>query len=573
LQYGPQFGGMANYILKNGSDINKPFEFESIQTTGSNQLFSSYNAIGGRTNSMNYYSFFDHRNGNGWRQNSRYFSNAGFGVVSFAINNKASISAEVMISHSRSQQGGGLTESQFEENPKQSFRQRNWLDIVWITPAISYNYNVNNNTKWNTKLFATIGDRNSVGFIQPITIKDSINTNTNNFNNRTLNADKYRNVGIESRVISSYTFLKSKNTIAGGIRLYNGNTYRESNGKGSTGMDYDMTAINPHPNDIAFNSKNIAFFIENIFRINKILSIIPGCRFEWLEGTASGRNGYTSTGNPIYLQNIKKSRSFIISGIGAEYHVSKDVNVYSNITQAYRPIQFANLQAPPTTDKVDENLADAKGYNFDLGIKGKVKDIFQFDVSLFYLNYKNRIGTITPAGANYRLITNIGSSYSNGIESFFEVNPLKIFKINTSIEALLFTSYSLTIAKYKSDYKDGLIKGNDVENVPRHILRTGVSVIYKSILLSTQFSYTDKVFSDANNTLMPSSNGQTGLIPAYKIWDATIGYKAINKTNFKLGINNLLNKNYFTRRAGGYPGPGVLPGDGRTFFISIATKI
>jgi Fe(3+) dicitrate transport protein len=422
-------------------------------------------------------------------------------------------------------------------------------------------------------LYATIGDRNSVGFIASITVKDTLNTSTQAFNNRTLNADKYRNVGLESRIITSYQLLNQKHTIAGGIRLYQGNTYRQANGKGTTGLDYDMSNTSEYPTDINFSSKNSAVFVENIFNINKKLSIIPGCRVEWIEGNASGKNGYYADGNPIYLQQIKKSRSFVIAGVGLSYHPIKDAEVYSNVSQAYRPIQFANLQAPPTTDKVDDNLVDSKGYNFDLGIRGKVKDIIQFDASIYYLDYKNRIGSITPAGSSYKLITNIGSSFSKGVESFFEINPIKIFKSNSNFDASFFTSYSFTIAKYKSDYKDGSIKGNDVENVPRHILRTGVSVTYKSFLFSTQFSYTDKVFSDANNTLLPSSNGQTGLIPAYKIWDVTLGYKAANKMNIKLGINNLLNKNYFTRRAGGYPGPGVLPGDGRTFFISIGTKI
>lgn len=48
LQYGPQFGGMINYILKNGTEINKPFEFETQQTIGSNGLINSFNAIGGK---------------------------------------------------------------------------------------------------------------------------------------------------------------------------------------------------------------------------------------------------------------------------------------------------------------------------------------------------------------------------------------------------------------------------------------------------------------------------------------------------------------------------------------------
>jgi Fe(3+) dicitrate transport protein len=73
LQYGPQFGGMVNYILKNGSEINKPFEFETQQTIGSNGLINSFNAIGGKKGKINYYTFYDQRNGDGWRNNSEFF--------------------------------------------------------------------------------------------------------------------------------------------------------------------------------------------------------------------------------------------------------------------------------------------------------------------------------------------------------------------------------------------------------------------------------------------------------------------------------------------------------------------
>jgi Fe(3+) dicitrate transport protein len=70
----------------------------------------------------------------------------------------------------------------------------------------------------------------------------------------------------------------------------------------------------------------------------------------------------------------------------------------------------------------------------------------------------------------------------------------------------------------------------------------------------------------------PTANGQNGLIPSYTITDITATYKFSKHLNIKTGINNLLDERYFTRRAGGYPGPGVLPGDGRTFFISVGAK-
>jgi Fe(3+) dicitrate transport protein len=573
LQYGPQFGGLINYILRNGNEINKPFEFETQQTVGSNGLFNSYNAIGGKKGRVHYYTFFDHRNGNGWRENSQYYTNAGYGTVTYNFSSKFSLTAEIMRSHIRSQQPGGLTDAQIKQDAQQSFRSRNWFDITWTTPALIANYQINEKTRWNTKLFGTVGDRNSVGFLQSITTRDSINATTLNYNNRVVNLDQYRNYGLESRIITDYAIGKMKNTFSGGIRLYTGTTTRQADGKGTTGTGYDVTVSGNYPRDIEFNSKNAAAFAENIFRVTDKLLIIPGIRYEWLEGSSSGRNGYTSGGAEIILQNITRSRSFVLAGVGAEFHVTKATEVYANISQAYRPIQFANLQAPPTTDVVDPDLKDAKGYNIDLGYRGKVKSFIQFDVSGFYLQYNNRVGTITPTGATYRLITNVGASTSKGFEGYVEFNPIRAFTKSKHTDVIIFGSYGYTDAKYSGDHKDANTKGKKVENAPAHIFRGGITGGYKGFLLTAQISSVGETFSDANNTVAASANGNTGLIPSYTITDLTATYKFSKGLNLKAGINNLFDERYFTRRAGGYPGPGALPADGRTFFISVGAKL
>jgi Fe(3+) dicitrate transport protein len=573
LQYGPQFGGMVNYILRNGSDMTKPLEFETQQTVGSNALFNSFNAIGGKKGKVNYYGFFDHRNGDGWRENSRYFTNAGYGTVTYHLTPKFSLTAELMHQVARSQQPGGLTDSMLYADPQESLRSRNWFQITWTTPAVIANYQINEHTKWNTKLFATIGDRNSVGFTQAITVKDSINKVTGEYNNRVLNADRYRNYALESRIITDYHIGGMKNTLSGGIRLYTGTTYREADGKGTTGSDYDMNVIGAYPRDYEFKSHNLAGFVESIFRITNKLSVIPGIRYEWLEGSVSGRNGFAPDGSEIRIQNISRSRSFVLAGVGAEYHLTQATEFYANYSQAYRPIQFANLQAPPTTDVVDPNLEDARGYNIDLGYRGKIHNYLQFDVSGFILQYNNRVGTITPTGANYRLITNVGNSTSKGFEGYIEFNAIKAFTKNKRADLILFGSYGYTDARYSSDHKDAATKGNRVENAPLNIFRGGITAGYKAFLLTGQLSYVDEAYSNANNTVAPSANGQNGLIPAYTIVDLTATYKFPKTVNLKAGINNLLDETYFTRRAGGYPGPGALPGDGRTFFVSVGIKI
>jgi Fe(3+) dicitrate transport protein len=574
LQYGPQFGGMVNYILRNGSEINRKFEFETQQTAGSNGLFNSYNAVGGKAGKWHYYAFFDHRNGNGWRQNSRYYTNTGYATVTHHFTPQLSITAELMQSHIRSQQPGGLTDAMLATDATKSLRSRNWFDITWTTPALIIQYKLSQKINWNTKIFAAIGNRNSVGFLQSITTADSINAATGQYNNRALLKDSYRNYGLESRIITDYKMGSKTGTLSAGIRMYTGTTNRLADGKGSSGTDYDMTVIGNYPRDISFASRNLALFAENIFRLGNKLLLIPGIRYEWLRGIASGRNGYTAGGDEILLQNIRRSRSFVLAGIGAEYHLSKTTELYANISQAYRPIQFANLQAPPTTDVVDDNLKDSKGYNADIGYRGRISNVLRFDISTFYLQYNNRTGTITVAGTPaYRLITNVGNSSSRGIEAFVECNLLRAFAANKEADLILFSSYAYTDARYSNSHKDANTRGKRLENAPQHLLRSGITAGYKSFLLTAQLSYTSKTFSDANNTAIPSANGNTGVIPAYKIIDLTAAYKILKTVSIKAGINNIANTIYFTRRSGGYPGPGALPADGRNFFVSIGAKL
>ncbi len=573
LQYGPQFGGMINYILKNGKEINKPFQIENEITVGSNGLLNSYNAVGGKNKNFHYYGFYNHRNGDGWRQNSKYNINNGFGTLTVHLTEKLLLTTEIMLSEMLSQQPGGLTDKEFETDATLSKRSRNWMNIKWTTPAITLNYLVNKNCRWSSKFFAVLGDRNSVGFMQTININDTINNTTGKFENRNLQADKFRNIGIESRFITDCHFGKRVFTLSAGVRYFNGETSRHANGKGTTNSNYDMTLSGEYLQDLNFNSENYAVFSETLLRLTKRLSLIPGFRFESITGKATGRSSFNVNGQEIKIIPYSKTKQFFLGGMGVEYQFSNNTQLYSNVCQAYRPVLYSNLQANPTTDSVDKNITDAGGYNFDAGYRGKFKNLFQFDVSFFLLNYNNKIGTLSGMNNDKRLVTNVGKSFNKGIESYFELLPLKLFKIKNTIYLKLFTSYSYTDARYGMTHKDSLIKGNFVENAPKNILRYGLAIDYADYLFTTQHSFVDKTFSDANNTIIPSSNAQNGLIPAYGILDCTLQYKAYHGVTIKAGINNLLNKKYFTRRHSGYPGPGLLPADGRTFFLSIGAKI
>jgi Fe(3+) dicitrate transport protein len=585
LQYGPQIGGMVNYILKNGSDFNRRFQVETFQTLGSNGLFNSYNAVGGKTDKINYYAFFDHRSGDGWRDNNDYNSNTGSGTLTYKISDRVSLSAEFTRWHSLSQQPGGLTDEQFVSNPQQSVRSRNWFDLTWQTVALSSDIKINEDQRVNVKFFNIRGDRNSVGFLPSagILIPDEINPTTGEYNSRTVDIDNYNNYGLEARYLLNYQTGRLGHNLSAGARLYSGTTLRYRGGKGTTGTDYDITLEEgtTWTGDIDYGSKNAALFVENLFSITEKFIVIPGIRYEYLFAKASGYSGM-SNGSPIYLQDQERNRGFLIGGLGMEYAISNSTKIYANATQSYRPVQFADLTTPPTTDVIDPNLTDAKGLNMDIGYRGAVNDYLVFDISAFHLIYDNRVGTIKQQredGTFYNLKTNVGGSTSSGAEVFGEFNITKASSISDRVGNLsLFASYAFNDARY-SDFKVVTVSNNElvetnykdkkVEYAPENIVRAGLTYDFKNFFTCIQYSFTDQLYTDANNTVEPSANGQNGLIDSYSIVDFTAGYKHRSGLSVKGGINNVGDKNYFTRRAGGYPGPGVLPADGRTYFITL----
>ncbi|TNE35192.1 TonB-dependent receptor, partial [bacterium] len=62
-----------------------------------------------------------------------------------------------------------------------------------------------------------------------------------------------------------------------------------------------------------------------------------------------------------------------------------------------------------------------------------------------------------------------------------------------------------------------------------------------------------------------------GLVPAYYLMDISAGW-SYKWLTLEASVNNLMNVPYFTRRATGYPGPGIIPGEGRSFYLTAGVK-
>jgi len=570
LQYGTQFGGLLNYQIKKGHATNK-LSIENQVTFGNYGLANFYTALGGTIKKLNYYVFLHDRQADGWRQNSSYNTRTIFASANYQFTKKLNIAFEYTNMDYASQQPGGLTDAQFKTNAQQSNRARNWIGTPWNVAALTFKYDISEKVNLIIKSFGSMSERNSVGNLNPINIIDSINPLTMAYNLRRVDRDFYQNIGTEARFSYKYKLLKQSHTLAGGVRAYVGNTQRKQKGIGNSGSDFDFTLINnQYVIDLKFSSVNYAVFAENIFQITNKFKIIPGIRFENIYNKMEG----TINGNVSTILPQTSNRNILLAGIGSEYLISSRTNIYANFSKAYRPVTFSEFTPSNTTEIIDPNLKDAKGFNADAGYRGTVKNFLNFDVGVFYLNYDNRIGTIFQNGTNFK--TNIGQSVSKGIESYIEVNPIRIFTNNTKWGSLnVFSTNSIIDAKYVSSLVTDPTKsynGKLVENAPKYINRLGLTYTLKTFSTTFQYSNTSEIYTDALNTELPDSKYQVGKIAGYKVMDLSCAYVLLENCNVKAGVNNLTDEVYATRRSGGYPGPGLLPGNGRTFYFSFGVN-
>lgn len=571
LQFGPQFGGMMNFILKQG-DSTKPFSLESVQTAGSNNLFNSYNAVGGTSGKISYYAYYDYRHGDGWRDEATFNYHAYYANFKYSFNSKGSISFQFSRMDYVQQIAGGLDDEQFKEDNQQATRARNYFQPFINVPAITFNYNLSAHTHLQVIAHGVFGERNSVQFINPPNIADTFNTAIGSYNPRQLDRDYYKGFTTEARILHNYSLGDHASSLAAGVRYFNEDTRRKQKGTGTTGSDFDLTLVKPYGIDLQLHTTNYAAFAENIFSVGKNLLIIPGIRYEIINSSMDG-----IIDNATNYVNYKGSRSFPLAGLGLQYQTTKTIQLYGNISQAYRPYIYANITPATQLDKVDPDLKDSKGYDVDFGIRGNINKIFRFDINPYYLFYGDRVGLLSFTGtdnATHLLTTNIGNSVSKGVEAYTE---LVVWKDSYTSFLSVFNSLSYNHSRYTSATinKAGVntnIKGNYVENSPDWNEKAGLNFQYKNFSTGFQFSYTSKAYNDALNTIS-SANGVTGLIPAYHVWDWNFNWNIVKQFSISGGVNNLTNEKYFNRRITMYPGPGILPADGRTFFVSAKIKI
>ena len=593
LQYGTQFGGLINFKIRPLSSQNK-LHILTKQTLGSFGFLNSFNALGYKKNKFSIHGYFNHKKGDGYRDNANFKANNIFISSKYTLSSKTSIQTEFTFFSYLAKQAGGLTDDQFKATPRLSTRSRNWFEVDWKLYNVRLDHEFNPSASLSLSVFALDASRKSLGYRgNPVNLNENVITaldeqdSQGNFiSPRDLIIGNFKNYGAEIRYLKKYNIYSKK-----AILLLGGKLFRSNNTSiqtaGSQGINADFSDYSnvfsdySNQSTFSFPNRNLALFGEHIFYLSDQISLTPGFRWEYIKTVSSGsykQVNFDNAGNPISNTTLRDDRnlerSFVLFGLGLEYKRSEALNLYANISQNYRSVTFSDIRVVSPAFVVDPDIIDEKGITFDLGLRGRWNKALSYDVSAFTVLYNNRIGIILDDRANRRR-KNIGNAFIAGVESLIDLNIARLIKPeDRSFRIGVFANTAFTYSEYISSEEQNVL-GKRVEFIPNVNLKTGAQVGYKNVLASIQLTYLSLQFTDAQNSQAALQgdirNGIIGPIPSYRVLDLSLSYN-FKRYSLEMGVNNFSNVAYFTRRATGYPGPGIIPSDGRSYYITVGYR-
>jgi Fe(3+) dicitrate transport protein len=583
LQYGPQFGGMLNFRMKQG-DRKKKIAAVGEYTRGSFNLNNYFGSVGGQFKNLNYYFTTNVKNSDGYSDNAQFDQNSFYGGLELKLNSKSTIELTGSYMNYKSQQAGGLTDAQFEEDPFQSLRKRNWFGVDWFTSNFSWNYKLGDNAELESKFFILDASRSSIGFLQSPNRADVGEA-------RDIIHGEFNNYGNETRVKKLHTLFGHSATFITGVRAFYGTTLAQQK-EGDTGSGFisDLSDGDyPIQSDYTYYNQNYSAFIEEVLFLKK-WKVTPGARMEYIRTGFDGdfvitqRDGAGNIlpGYPV-TESSKgtNSRPIFLYGLGVEKSLSKTTSLLFNLTKNYRPVNFSDLFISRPAQAVDVDIKDEQGHSIDLEFKGITKDVVKWSVDFYALQYQDKIGSILttqqdPILGNrvVRLRTNVNDGLSYGVDISFELDALKALGSKNEIwQVLPFGSFSFNSSKYRgSESKYAAITdGNQIEKAPEIQGKGGVRITRNDFSIEALYTYVGEQFSDATNSEF-DPRAIVGLIPSYSLLDLSAKYE-FKKFYLNVNLNNATNSIYFARRASAYPGPGIIAAAPRTFGVSLGVRI
>lgn len=265
--------------------------------------------------------------------------------------------------------------------------------------------------------------------------------------------------------------------------------------------------------DTASNVKVFSAYAQDQIGLGAHVDLVVGLRYDRFEITGTDRIG---TPRPFARTDERVSPR-----IGVIVKPQENISLYTSYSQSFLPRSGDQFLTLSTTQ---QNLAPERFTNYEVGAKWDIRPDLNATVALFRLD---RTNATTPDPNNVTTTINIGETRTEGVELALTGRITPDWQVSGGYT-----------------YQDARLNGNDavrLAQVPKHQfalwnrydatrkLGLGLGVIHQS----AQFA--------AIRTLPTTTR-----LPAFTRVDAAVFFKATEKLEFQLNVENLLDENYFS---------------------------
>lgn len=544
LLYGPQPGPSINFITR-APQTDQELQLRSRHVGGKNGLYATFNEVSGGSGNFGWQVGYEHRQFDGERRNADSDVNTAYATLIWQPDEDSSWRFDYTDYDSESGEAGRLTSNVYASQPDWTSTPFNRLWIEREMAVLSHTRRLNAQTTLDAKLWHSSLDRYSV--------------RTRNFFPNTLatnivftqDRQQFSNTGLDVRLAHDWG---SNHTLTFGMTHYVDDSPR--------------SRLNIPDDDVVprtgFRQERdtlyTAVFAESIFRLGQ-LSLIPSARFEWLEYDINEPQVQAGLGRaPIdrsFSQNVP------LFGIAATYDVAdQSLQWYGNISQAYRPMRFDDVANPLARLSLNNDPDVAHSMQYELGLRGTPAMGWFFDVSVFRIDFDDKIETRTD-GVDF-LRVNSGDARHQGIELATDYDFLA--QLDGAHHLSWFASVSFLDAEITRSENAALV-GNTPAYAPDHVIKSGLIYRHgdnlKAALTATLVD--DHFWQDSNRDGGNATNPIAGVVPAYEVFDLTAEWSINGHIKLLGGVNNLLDKSYYSR----VRSDGLEPAAGRTPYLGV----
>lgn len=556
LLYGPEPAPVINLVSRRPAP-GAPFSFTSEQVVGDHGLYSTYNAVAGSSGRWTYRADAAYVGSDGTRANAGSQMRQADLYVDYRPNAQQLWWLDLHVIDAASGDPGRLSYPQWQANPQATPTpyNRDWVDRDQIVLGQRSEFGdgwLFEGKAWFA--YQDLASRSAANALPPQPLPTST----------TLQDEQFRTTGADLRLRKKWG---QGNAFTIGTTLFHGNDpFRQWTSSDLYVDRYDRSGT---PRLVqARTSDYAAVFAENVFRLPHRFHIVPSVRLE------HERVDVDETVKPPFLSrpliNQADARTVPLFGLGIGNDFGHGNETYFNVSQGWRPLRYFDMASPFANILPGQAPDPSKSLSYELGVHGVPTTGLYYDVSLFWIDFKNQIEAVQLNNVDV-IEVNTGDTRSRGLEGQLNYDffaPTALAEHGEHLEA--FINASLLNARYVASAIPGQV-GKIPAYAPRYLLKAGVTWrVEQRIKLSlTAVSSAAQFWQSSDQSLGSGATYLPARIPAYTVLDVAGDWQLNRSVKLLAGISNLTNRQYYDR----VWQTGLEPAFGRTWYTGIALSL